>query len=48
MDKAAFIKNNRGINDEGDLPEEFLGAIFNEIHNNEIIMEDEGKVFNFL
>jgi brefeldin A-inhibited guanine nucleotide-exchange protein len=44
MDLQAFIKNNRGINDEGDLPDEFLGAIFNEIHNNEIVMEDEGKV----
>lgn len=44
MDKNAFIKNNRGINDEGDLPEEFLGAIFDEISNNEIVMEDEGKV----
>ncbi|KAI8899412.1 hypothetical protein BC833DRAFT_647915 [Globomyces pollinis-pini] len=41
MDAAAFIKNNRGINDDGDLPEEFLKAIFEEIHTNEIIMEDE-------
>jgi brefeldin A-inhibited guanine nucleotide-exchange protein len=44
MDKTAFIKNNRGINDEGDLPEDFLGAIFDEIHKNEIVMKDEGKV----
>ena len=35
MDKAAFIKNNRGINDNDDLPEEFLGAIFDEISQNE-------------
>ncbi|KAI8903979.1 hypothetical protein EDD86DRAFT_213601 [Gorgonomyces haynaldii] len=44
MDVQAFIKNNRGINDEGDLPEAFLVAIFNEIQQNEIIMEDEGKI----
>lgn len=44
MDPAAFIKNNRGINDEGDLPDEFLQAIFHEISTNEIIMQDEGKV----
>ncbi|KAJ3307491.1 Brefeldin A-inhibited guanine nucleotide-exchange protein 2, partial [Blyttiomyces sp. JEL0837] len=41
MDKAAFIKNNRGINDNADLPDEFLGAIFDEINANEIIMEEE-------
>ncbi|KAJ3323987.1 Protein transport protein sec71 [Boothiomyces sp. JEL0866] len=41
MDAEKFIKNNRGINDDGDLPDEFLTAIFNEIHDNEIIMEDE-------
>ncbi|KAJ3306504.1 Brefeldin A-inhibited guanine nucleotide-exchange protein 1 [Kappamyces sp. JEL0829] len=41
MNKAAFLKNNRGINDDGDLPDEFLGAIFDEISTNEIIMEDE-------
>ncbi|KAJ3333063.1 Brefeldin A-inhibited guanine nucleotide-exchange protein 2 [Blyttiomyces sp. JEL0837] len=41
MDKAAFIKNNRGINDNADLPDEYLGAIFDEINSNEIIMEEE-------
>ena len=41
MDKAAFIKNNRGINDNGDLPNEFLSAIFDEISQDEIIMESE-------
>jgi brefeldin A-inhibited guanine nucleotide-exchange protein len=44
MDKAAFIKNNRGINDDGDLPDEFLGAIFDEIHQNEIIMQDDSNL----
>lgn len=41
MTKADFIKNNRGINDNADLPDDFLGAIFDEIHNNEIKMKDD-------
>ncbi|KIK93499.1 hypothetical protein PAXRUDRAFT_144955 [Paxillus rubicundulus Ve08.2h10] len=41
MTKADFIRNNRGINDGEDLPEEFLLSIFNEIQNNEIRMKDE-------
>ena len=41
MTKQDFIKNNRGINDGTDLPEEFLSAIFDEIHSNEIRMKDE-------
>lgn len=41
MTKADFIKNNRGINDGGDLPEELLGEIFDEIVSNEIRMKDE-------
>lgn len=41
MDKAAFIKNNRGINDNANLPDEYLGAIFDEISGNEIVMEEE-------
>ncbi|KAI8811067.1 hypothetical protein BJ742DRAFT_675206 [Cladochytrium replicatum] len=41
MDKPAFIKNNRGINDNADLPDAFLGAIFDEIQTREIIMEEE-------
>ena len=41
MDKPAFIKNNRGINDNGDLPDELLGSIFDEIAQNEIVMEEE-------
>jgi brefeldin A-inhibited guanine nucleotide-exchange protein len=41
MSKADFIKNNRGINDGRDLPEELLGSIFDEITNNEIRMKDE-------
>lgn len=41
MDKQAFIKNNKGINDNADLPEEYLGEIFEEILNYEIIMNEE-------
>ena len=36
-----FIKNNRGINDGRDLPEELLSSIYDEIVNNEIRMKDE-------
>lgn len=41
MTKADFLKNNRGINDGRDLPEELLGSIFDEIVSNEIRMKDE-------
>ncbi|ORX80331.1 hypothetical protein BCR32DRAFT_293898 [Anaeromyces robustus] len=41
MEKADFIKNNRGINNNADLPDEFLSEIFDEIANNEIVMEEE-------
>ena len=38
MDKAAFIKNNRGINDNGDLPDSLLSDIFDDILGNEIVI----------
>ncbi|KAH8929478.1 Sec7-domain-containing protein [Atractiella rhizophila] len=41
MTKQDFIKNNRGINDGQDLPEELLGSIFDEICEHEIKMKDE-------
>lgn len=41
MTKADFIKNNRGINDGQDLPEEYLSTIFDDITSNEIRMKDE-------
>jgi len=41
MTKADFIKNNRGINDGNDLPEDFLFSIYDEIVTNEIRMKDE-------
>lgn len=41
MTKAEFVKNNRGINDGSDLPEDFLGEVYDEIQVNEIKMKDE-------
>lgn len=41
MTKAEFIKNNRGINDNADLPDEFLEGMYDEIQVNELQMKDE-------
>ncbi|KAG0255605.1 Brefeldin A-inhibited guanine nucleotide-exchange protein 2, partial [Linnemannia exigua] len=41
MDVKDFIKNNRGINDNANLPDEYLTEIFNNISHNEIVLEDE-------
>jgi brefeldin A-inhibited guanine nucleotide-exchange protein len=41
MTMADFVKNNRGINDGQDLPEELLSTIYDDIVNNEIRMKDE-------
>lgn len=41
MTKADFVKNNRGINDNNDLPEELLSNIYDSIVSNEIRMKDE-------
>jgi brefeldin A-inhibited guanine nucleotide-exchange protein len=41
MTKEDFIKNNRGINDNADLPSEYLVSIFDEIANNEIVLDTE-------
>lgn len=41
MTKDEFTKNNRGINDNADLPTEYLESIYDEIQNNEIILETE-------
>ncbi|EFJ50436.1 hypothetical protein VOLCADRAFT_80189 [Volvox carteri f. nagariensis] len=42
MSKAAFLKNNRGINDGADLPEDFMSALYDRIVNQEIKMKDDG------
>lgn len=41
MTHEDFIKNNRGINDGGDLPKEYLIGIFDEIAHNEIVLVQE-------
>lgn len=43
MTKADFIRNNRGINDGKDLPEEYLGAIYDHIVRNEIKMNADSS-----
>ena len=41
MTKEGFLKNNRGINDGGDLGKEFMEALYDRIVNNEIKMNDD-------
>ncbi|RDA92143.1 hypothetical protein CP533_5570 [Ophiocordyceps camponoti-saundersi (nom. inval.)] len=41
MSKEEFIKNNRGINDNSDLPDDYLISIYDEIANNEIVLTSE-------
>ncbi|KAJ6010331.1 hypothetical protein N7451_001743 [Penicillium sp. IBT 35674x] len=41
MTKEDFIKNNRGINDNQDLPSEYLVSIYDEIAKNEIVLDTE-------
>ncbi|KAK7735518.1 guanine nucleotide exchange protein for ADP-robosylation factor [Cytospora paraplurivora] len=41
MTREDFIKNNRGINDNADLPPEYLVAIYDEIASNEIVLKSE-------
>ena len=40
MSPDDFIKNNRGIDDGKDLPEEYLRSLFERISRNEIKMKD--------
>ncbi|RDL31954.1 Sec7 protein [Venustampulla echinocandica] len=41
MTKEDFIKNNRGINDNANLPDEYLNGIYDEIANDEIVLRSE-------
>ncbi|KAK6143318.1 hypothetical protein DH2020_023666 [Rehmannia glutinosa] len=41
MTKADFIRNNRGIDDGKDLPEDYLGALYDQVVKNEIKMNAE-------
>ncbi|VVB10213.1 unnamed protein product [Arabis nemorensis] len=43
MTKADFIKNNRGIDDGKDLPEEYLGALYEQVVKNEIKMTSDSS-----
>ncbi|KAK9829453.1 hypothetical protein WJX72_005963 [[Myrmecia] bisecta] len=42
MSKQDFLRNNRGINDGGDLDEEYMTSLYDRIVNNEIKMKDSG------
>lgn len=39
MTKEQYISMNRGINDQNDLPDEFLSEIYDDIATNEIKMK---------
>lgn len=41
MSPDEFVKNNRGINDNADLPDDYLLGIYEEIRNHEIVLEGE-------
>ncbi|KAF9972974.1 Brefeldin A-inhibited guanine nucleotide-exchange protein 2 [Actinomortierella ambigua] len=41
MDVNDFTRNNRGINNNDDLPDEYLADIFRDISTNEIVLEEE-------
>lgn len=43
MTKADFIRNNRGIDDGKDLPEEYLGVLYDQIVKDEIKMSAENS-----
>ncbi|KAI8617834.1 hypothetical protein BC830DRAFT_1239777 [Chytriomyces sp. MP71] len=44
MTTADFLKNNRGIDGDQDLPVDFMEAIYDEIKSNEIVLKDEQPV----
>ena len=39
MQMQDFLKNNRGINDGADLPEDYMSELYDRIINNEIKMK---------
>jgi len=41
MSKADFMRNNRGIDNGKDLPEVYLGSLYDRIVKNEIKMKDD-------
>lgn len=44
MSKADFIRNNRGIDDGKDLPEDYMGSLYDRIVKNEIKMKDDNLI----
>ncbi|XP_022743959.1 brefeldin A-inhibited guanine nucleotide-exchange protein 1-like isoform X2 [Durio zibethinus] len=44
MTKSAFIRNNQGIDDSKDLPEEYLAALYDQIVENEIKMNADSSI----
>ncbi|KAB2047762.1 hypothetical protein ES319_A13G068900v1 [Gossypium barbadense] len=44
MTKSDFIRNNRGIDDGKDLPEEYLGALYDQIVKNETKMNADSSL----
>ncbi|KAJ1259956.1 hypothetical protein BS78_10G194900 [Paspalum vaginatum] len=44
MSKSDFMRNNRGIDDGKDLPEDYLSALYDQIVNNEIKMSADSSV----
>ncbi|KAJ4758279.1 Brefeldin A-inhibited guanine nucleotide-exchange protein 1 [Rhynchospora pubera] len=44
MSKADFIRNNRGIDDGKDLPEEYLSSLYDQIVKNEIKMKADSSI----
>ena len=41
MSKADFVRNNRGIDDGKDLPEEYLGSLYDRVVKDEIKMNSD-------
>ncbi|KAL4164161.1 hypothetical protein KRP22_004781 [Phytophthora ramorum] len=41
MDKSGFLRNNRGINDGKDLPEDYMGGIFDRIKATPISLKED-------
>ncbi|KAH7427467.1 hypothetical protein KP509_10G045100 [Ceratopteris richardii] len=44
MSKAEFLRNNRGINDGKDIPEDYMGALYERIVKNEIKLKEDPLV----
>jgi brefeldin A-inhibited guanine nucleotide-exchange protein len=44
MSKADFMRNNRGIDNGKDLPEDYLSALYDQIVNNEIKLSADSSV----